>query len=262
MYTIKHFNYVTLSFSSVLIFLISIPMEKLTIHIKELMDDFLSLIYPNICICCDKPLVKQEKIICSNCNIELPRTYYHLVENNPIEQLFWGRVPIEKATSYFLFQKGSRYQRLLHYLKYKGIREIGVEMGKRFAAELQQTSYFESIDLIVPVPLHPKKERKRGYNQSLAIAEGFAIILKKDIDANNLFRKRFSETQTRKGRFERWENVSDLFEVKEPDCFTNKHVLLVDDVITTGSTLEACAQAIKKYSPVKISIATLAFAAI
>lgn len=238
------------------------PVENLTTRIKELMEDFLSLVYPNICICCDEPMVKQEKIICSNCNIDLPRTYFHLLENNPIEQLFWGRVPIEKATSYFLFQKGSRYQKLLHYLKYKGLREIGVEMGKRFAAELQQNSYFENTDVIVPVPLHPKKERKRGYNQSLAIAEGLAFNLKKELEPDNLYRKHYSETQTRKGRFERWENVSDLFDVREPDRFSNKHVLLVDDVVTTGSTLEACTQALQKYSPVKVSIATLAFAAI
>lgn len=237
-------------------------MEKLRTRIKEIIDDFISLIYPNSCICCDEPLVKQERIICSNCSTHLPRTYYHLVENNPVEQLFWGRVRVEKATAYFIFQKGSRYQKLLHNLKYKGIREIGVEMGKRFAAELQQNSYFDGVDFIVPVPLHPKKERKRGYNQSLAIAEGIDFILKKEIVANGLYRRHFSETQTHKGRFERWENVNDLFGVNQPELFVDKHILLVDDVVTTGSTLEACIQAFLKYPRVKISVATLAFAAI
>ena len=237
-------------------------MKKINVKLSEFLNDFISLIFPNICICCDEPLVNQEKVICSKCNIDLPRTYYHLAVNNPVEQLFWGRIPIEKATSYFLFQKGSQYQKLLHYLKYKGMRYIGVELGKKFAAELGQTNYFADIDLIVPVPLHPKKERKRGYNQSLAIAEGLALNLKKETDSTNLFRKQYSETQTRKSRFERWENVSDLFDIKSPERFSGKHILLVDDVVTTGSTLEACAQAVQKQAPVKVSIATLAFAAI
>lgn len=237
-------------------------MITLKTQITEKLEDFMALIYPNICICCDQPLVKQEKIICSHCNVELPRTYYHLVENNPVEAIFWGRVPVEKATSYFLFQKGSRYQKLLHYLKYKGLREVGVELGKRFGAELNQNSYFEDIDLIVPVPLHPTKERKRGYNQSLAIAEGLAFILKKSIDPNNLCRNSHSETQTRKGRFERWENVSSLFDAQKPEQLVGKHILLVDDVVTTGSTLEACTQALQKHTSVKVSIATLAYAAI
>lgn len=237
-------------------------MNKLLTPVRKYLIDFLSLVYPNICLCCDNPLVSQESIICTRCNIQLPRSHFHLVEGNPVEQLFWGRVTIEKATSYFIFKKGSRYQRLLHELKYKGCREIGVEMGKRFAAELQQISYFDEIDCIVPVPLHPKKEKKRGYNQSAVIAEGLSFILKKEIDTKNLFRKHHGESQTRKGRYERWENVNEIFDLIDKEAFANKHILLIDDVVTTGSTLEACALAVLKSENTKVSIATLAFASI
>lgn len=237
-------------------------MQKLSSQIIELAEDFLSLIFPNLCLCCDQALVKQEKFLCTRCTIDLPRSHFHLVEKNPVEQLFWGRVFIEKATSYYIFQKGSRYQSLLHYLKYKGFQEVGVELGRRFSAELLQNSYFDNIDFIVPVPLHPKKERKRGYNQSLAIAKGMAINLQKKIDSTNLYRKHFSESQTLKGRFERWQNVNELFDLHDTNRFANKHILIVDDVVTTGSTLEACALAIQKSENVKISITTLAFAAI
>ncbi len=228
----------------------------------QLFNDFLSIIYPNLCLCCDKVMITGEKYICTTCIVGLPRTHYHLTKENPVEQLFWGRIPIEKATSFFTFQKGSRYQIIMHYLKYKGLRGIGVEMGRIFAAELNKTSYFNDIDFLVPVPLHPKKERKRGYNQSLAIVEGMAINIKGKIVSDNLHRKSHTESQTRKGRYERWENVSTLFGVYSPEEFNGKHILLIDDVVTTGSTLEACAQTLKNCKNTKVSIATLAFASI
>lgn len=234
-------------------------MMKRFAQIKELLDDFLSLIYPNLCVSCDNPLVKQEQIICSKCLIELPRTHYHLVNDNPVEKIFWGRVPIEKATAYFLYQKGSNYQKILHQLKYKGLRGIGLEMGKHFGAELLQNNYFGEVDCLLPVPLHPRKERKRGYNQSLAIAEGLAQMLGKEIISDVLYRTHYSETQTQKGRFERWQNVSELFSLKNGARIEGKHVLLVDDVVTTGSTLEACAKALLTVPNVKVSVATLGF---
>jgi ComF family protein len=179
-----------------------------------------------------------------------------------LEQLFWGRVQIEKATSWFFFQKGSNYQHLLHHLKYKGLRGIGVEMGRNFGSELIANNYFDEVDVIVPVPLHPKKEKKRGYNQSLAIAEGLSQRLEIPIETEHLIRRFYSETQTRKGRFERWENVCELFDLKVEGYFSGKHVLLVDDVVTTGSTLDACAQKILSCTNAKVSIATLAFTSI
>lgn len=234
-------------------------MKKLSHRMKENWLDFLSLIYPNLCASCENVLVKQELAVCTKCLVDLPRTYYHLVKDNPVEQIFWGRVPIEKATAFFTYQKGSKYQHVLHELKYKGNRSIGVEMGKHFGADLIQNNYFGEADVIVPVPLHPKKEKQRGYNQSLAIAEGLSLLLNKEVVMNNLFRKSYSTTQTLKGRFERWQNVSSLFDLKDAYAFDNKHVLLVDDIVTTGATLEACAMVLHKAQNVKISIATLGY---
>lgn len=232
---------------------------KLLTQTAEMLQDFLSLIYPNLCLSCENVLMKQEHLICTNCLIQLPRTYYHLVSDNPVEMIFWGRVKIEKATSWFTFQKGSRYQKLMHQLKYKGMRVVGVELGRKFGAELLENNYFGEVDFLIPVPLHPKKEQKRGYNQSLAIADGMAQMLKKDICTDILVRNYYSETQTRKGRFERWENVSELFGVINNEKLVGKHVLLVDDIITTGSTIEACAAALLKSSNVKVSVATLGY---
>ncbi|HNW50054.1 MAG TPA: ComF family protein [Prolixibacteraceae bacterium] len=230
--------------------------------LKQLVNDFSSLIYPNLCIGCGRGLVTGENYICYHCLVGMPRTYFHLVKGNPLEQIFWGRVPIEKATSWFFYRKGSDYQHFLHHLKYKGLREIGVEMGRNFGAELVATNYFGDVDLMVPVPLHPKKEKQRGYNQSVAIAEGLSQHLNVPIDNGVLIRQHYSETQTKKGRFERWENVSDLFGLTHDEYFAGKHVLLVDDVVTTGSTLEACARKILECNGAKVSVVTLGFASI
>lgn len=228
--------------------------------LKTFINDFLALIFPNECLCCDTPLVHQERIICSRCNVGLPRTHFHLVKDNPIEQVFWGRVKIERATSFFMFKKGSKYQKLMHQLKYKNRYDIGVFLGKKFATELIQNSYFDDVDAIVPVPLHRKKEKKRGYNQSMAIAEGLSAILEKPVVSDVLIRKIYSETQTRKGRFERWENMNNIFDLKNEEAIKGRHLLLVDDILTTGSTIEACALTLQSAENVKISVATLAFA--
>lgn len=228
--------------------------------LKQYLQDFISLIFPRLCVGCGRYLVKGEEYICFHCLVGMPRTNFHLEEGNPLEQIFWGRVTIEKATSWFYFQKGSEYQRFLHHLKYKSLYGIGVEMGRNFAAELREIDYFKEVDMIVPVPLHPKKERQRGYNQSQAIAEGISGVLAIPIERNGLFRRNYSESQTRKGRFERWENVSELFGLKREGYFAGKHVLLVDDVVTTGSTLEACAHKILECKGAKVSLATLGYA--
>ncbi|MBN2774930.1 MAG: ComF family protein, partial [Prolixibacteraceae bacterium] len=152
------------------------------------------------------------------------------------------------------------YQKLIHFLKYKGLKEIGFEIGKHFGFEMAESGCFSDIDMIIPVPLHPKKLKKRGYNQSEWIAKGFAFGLKKPVNTDSLHRIVFTSTQTRKTRFERWKNVEGIFEVTEPDKFYNKHILLVDDVITTGSTLEACAFSMQKIPGIKISVASLGYA--
>lgn len=218
------------------------------------------LIFPRLCVACGDKLIEQEQWICLNCLHHLPRTNFHLTTENPVAQLFYGRVHIEFATSFFYFTKGSCYQSLIHNLKYKGMKELGAEMGKHFAIDLSRSNDFSSVDLICPVPLHPKKEKSRGYNQSWWIALGMAQQMHKPVSIGNLVRTISTETQTRKTRFERWKNVEGIFELKNPAVFSGKHILLVDDVVTTGATIEACAQAILSNCDARVSIATLATA--
>ena len=218
------------------------------------------LIFPRLCVTCGDKLIEQEQWICLHCLHHIPRTNYHLEPENRVAQLFYGRVKIEFATSFFYFNKGSKYQSLLHNLKYKGMKELGAEIGIQFGIDLLQSDDFSSVDVICPVPLHPQKEKKRGYNQSWWIASGIATQMQKTLSDDNLRRVTATETQTRKTRFERWQNVEGIFELKDPEAFSGKHILLVDDVITTGSTLEACAQAILSKTDARISIVTLATA--
>lgn len=218
------------------------------------------LLFPRLCVTCGDKLIEQEHWICLHCLHHLPRTNFHLERENPVAHLFYGKVRIEFATSFFYFTKGSAFQSLIHQLKYKGMKELGAEMGKHFGIELLQSPDFCSVDMICPVPLHPRKEKKRGYNQSWWIASGIASQMKLPLSADNLKRVTFTETQTRKSRFERWQNVEGIFELTNPEAFSGKHILLVDDVVTTGATLEACAQAILLATDARVSIATLATA--
>jgi ComF family protein len=231
-------------------------MKWLTREIKNLAEMF----YPDLCIACNDRLVSQEKFLCMHCWQDLPVTNFHLSTENKVAMLFWGRVQIENATSYFAYNKGSNYQHLIHFIKYKGLKELGFETGLRFGHVLKNTAFFGDADIIVPVPLHPEKEKQRGYNQSEWIARGLGTSMHKPVSVNNLVRKVHTSTQTRKNRFERWENVDNIFEITNPDEFAGKLVLLTDDVVTTGSTLEACVSGLLKISDTRVSIATLAFA--
>ncbi len=227
---------------------------------KSSFSEFLNLFYPNLCLICAKSLVRNEHQICLSCLHEIPRTGYHLVADNPLEKRFWGKVPVFRGTSYYYFHKGSPFQKLLHELKYKGNKEIGVIMGKYAAAELLQSPDFCSVDVIVPVPLHPKKFAKRGYNQSDFICEGLAQVLQKPVDLINLRRIRENTTQTKKSVYDRFLNTENLFELRDKSVFQNKHVLIVDDVLTTGSTLESCIKVVLETPDVKVSVFTLAIA--
>lgn len=223
--------------------------------------DLWSMLYPTTCCACDATLVRGEKLLCTKCLMRMPKTNFHKVRNNLIEKNFWGRIPIEHATSYFFFVKNSSYQHLLHKLKYKGRSDIGVFMGKKFGSELIKQPEYCEFDEIIPVPLHPNKMKTRGYNQSERIAFGLSKAMKIPVDTKSLKRRTFTETQTRKTRMERWENVSNVFEADPSVNLNNKHVLLVDDVLTTGATIEGCATALLAKNPrIKISVATLAFA--
>jgi ComF family protein len=223
-------------------------------------NDFFNLMYPNLCIICDESLIKDEYYLCISCLNGIPKTNYHLVPDNPIEKRFWGKVPVFRGTAFFFFQKGSPFQKLLHYLKYKGNKEIGRILGKYAAVDLLDSPYFTSIDVIVPVPLHPNKLKKRGYNQSEWIGKGLSEILDKPQDTGTLIRIRENTTQTKKSVFERYENTEGIFGLSDQTALRNKHVLLVDDVLTTGSTLEACIQALLGTEGIKVSVFTLAVA--
>jgi ComF family protein len=228
--------------------------------LQEAAGDLFSLFFPNLCLGCGQPLIKGEEVICSICHFHLPKTYFHNDPENPLNRVFWGRVNLEAVASYLYFHKGSTVQHLLHQLKYKGRQEIGLRIGKWYGLELRQADVFRDTELIIPVPLHPRKFRKRGYNQSQAFAEGLASVMKAKPEIRCLYRKVDSNTQTRKARYNRWENVENIFAVDHPERIQSHHLLLVDDVITTGATLESCAQALLEVSGVKVSIATIAFA--
>ena len=221
---------------------------------------FIELIYPNNCYACGAALQKGEEIICTKCLYNLPKTHYHKTpEQNPVAELFYGLTSIKYATAYYVFDKGSIYRPLIHHLKYKNAPEIGVGMGKYFGGELNGSA-FDEIDLLVPVPLHPAKKRIRGYNQSDAIVAGMSESTGIEADYKSLIRHVFTETQTKKNLTERRENVKSVFAVKNPEAFKGKHVLIIDDVVTTGSTLVACADEILKIPGTTVSIACLAVA--
>lgn len=224
------------------------------------LEDFLSLFYPRLCKGCQTPLVRGEEVICLCCQADLPKTGFEKMIDNPVAQLFWGRAEIQQATAFCSFDKGGIMQSFLHQLKYKGAKEVGEKLGLLFGLDLIQNLPYQDIELLVPVPLHPKREHKRGYNQSAEIVKGISDALGKPISTGNLIRNHYSDTQTNKSRFDRWENVKELFSVRQPELLESHHILLVDDVITTGSTLEACANVLLKIPGIKVSVATLAYA--
>lgn len=227
--------------------------------ISKYLNDFFNLFFPDLCVVCNSHLVNQENLICTKCLYNIPKTNYHLDIDNPVSQLFWGRAKVEYATGFFFFNKGSIYQKMMHKFKYYGNKEIGFVLGKSFGSQLKN-SVFDEIDIIIPVPLHKSKLKKRGYNQSEWLGMGLSEAMQKPIDTNSLIRKLATETQTRKSRFERWKNVENIFKVIDENILIGKHILLVDDVVTTGSTMEACINAILKVKNTKVSIATLAVA--
>jgi len=227
---------------------------------KSTFPHFLELFFPRICVVCGEKLISQEEFLCLNCQFRMPKTHFHMQADNIMEQLFYGRAKIERATAFFEFQKGSDYQKILHQLKYRGMPLLGNHVGRLFGFDLLGSGFIQPIDLICPVPLHPQKEKKRGYNQSLQIAMGLSDALKVPVDHSSLQRVINTKTQTRKNRFERWQNVDGIFELVMPQNIEGKHILLVDDVVTTGSTFEALATAIHKQCNAKISLLTLAIA--
>jgi ComF family protein len=223
-----------------------------------MLSDFISLIYPINCLSCGEILNKNEKHICLRCKYKLPKTDFHKFSENPVSKLFWGRIGIQSAAAYYYFNKGGGVQHLLHAIKYRGEKEAANEIGMMYGTELKDSPFFNTVDLILPVPLHPKKKKLRGYNQSDFIAEGIANGMGKAFNPDLLARNAANESQTRKSRFVRWENVESIFDVVDKSAVEGKHVLIVDDIITTGATIEASAQCVQNLNGTKVSIAALA----
>lgn len=224
----------------------------------SIFSDLLNLFFPLLCAGCNTPLVKGEDVLCLGCFADLPKTHFGSFTTNSVADIFIGRSNIVYGNAFCQFDKGGKVQYLLHQLKYRGKKEIGYRLGFLFGSELIQTIEFCEIDVIIPVPLHKKKQRKRGYNQSIEICKGISEAMNKPLITDNLIRKKHTSSQTSKGRFDRWENVSGIFHVKSSDSLEGKHLLLVDDVITTGATLESCCEELLKISGVRVSVAALA----
>lgn len=222
--------------------------------------DFFSLVYPRICVCCGNSLWGGEEVICRFCEYHLPKTNDFNEWNNPVNKLFWGRTSIRGAAAFLVFNKGNKVQRLIHELKYKGRKDIGIYLGSRFGTFLKNSAIFHDADFIFPVPLHKKRYMKRGYNQSEQFAIGISASMKIPVNTRCLVRSWANETQTRKSRFARWLNVENIFSLRHEEQFTNSHILLVDDVITTGATLESCINTLYNIPNVTISVAAIAYA--
>lgn len=222
--------------------------------------DLINLFYPRLCNICEKELVKNEPVVCTNCIHELPVTTYHLNNENPVKKVFYGRVEVEHATALLEFHKKSSVQKLIHQLKYKGQQDIGTFLGKWMGAQMLETNTFSCVDIVIPVPLHKKKLKQRGYNQVENFGREISVALQVPYNDTALIKSSFSTTQTIKARLARWGNMEESFVLADPEAVKNKHVLLVDDLITTGATLEACANILQESRGVKISVATMAIA--
>lgn len=222
--------------------------------------DFVSLFFPQLCPACNASLVTGEHIICSDCRYNLPFTNFHTQPDNIVAQQFYGKIKVEAAYALYFFNKGGNVQNLMHHFKYSGMKQIGNLAGNIAGGQLKENPIFNTVDYIIPVPLHKKRLKERGYNQSACFADGLADKLTAPIELDNLIRKVATATQTHKSRFARFENMQEVFAVAKPEKLEGKHVLLVDDVVTTGSTLEACGIELLKVTGLRLSIATIAYA--
>ena len=221
---------------------------------KKIFRNLLSLFFPNLCVVCKTRLTEAEQHICIDCISLLPKTNFHLQPDNRLEQFFAGRIPFQRIAAFAYFVKEGSIQQIIHELKYNDNPAVGQFIGELCGEHIKGSDYISAIDHLVPIPLHDKRLQERGYNQSLEICKGMSKVLNIPIDATTLVRTVNNKSQTKHSRFERWENVEGIFRLTNKRTFKNKHILLVDDIITTGSTLESCAREVLKCDGCKISI--------
>ena len=224
--------------------------------VKEIKESVLHLFFPHICTGCGSDILNVESTLCMRCVDAMPETNFELHPDNPVEKSFWGRLPLIGATAQFYFTKESLMQHLMHQFKYKGNRELGIQLGRMMGEQIMNSGRFDA-DALVPLPLFPVKEKRRGYNQATVLCQGIAERMKIPILDKAITRPQHTETQTKKGRIERWKNMEGKFILSDPNAIKNKHLLLVDDVVTTGATLEACGNELLKAENVRLSLATL-----
>jgi len=225
---------------------------------NTVVEDFISLFFPRYCLACSGSLVKGEQILCTACLSDLPKTNYHLFHENPIKNRLIGRLPLKYGWAFLKFRKSGIVQHLLHQLKYNNHPEIGVRLGQAYGLELLRSGFHREFDLIIPVPLHTSRKRQRGYNQSSKFAAGLSLAMNIPWDESISVRMHSSVTQTNKSKVERWENVKNVFSVETNKTIQGKRILLVDDVITTGATLEACGQHLISCGCSELSVACIA----
>ena len=228
--------------------------------IIQLWNSFIHLFYPNNCILCTEPLIAGEKHLCIHCLHKLPQTNEADLTCGQTAQLFYGKIPFRYATSFLFFKKESDVQNLIHAFKYKGNKQLAYYLGRMAATKLLKQAALDTIDYIVPVPLHKKRFNERGYNQTEWIAKGVASVLNKPIDTTTLIRCKHTESQTKKNASDRWQNVQNIFAITHAQHFNQKHILIIDDVITTGATIEVAAQTILKEASAEISLFSIALA--
>ena len=230
------------------------------IRFQEIKESFLHVVFPHVCDGCGSDLLNIESRLCIRCLATLPETNFEQHAANPVEKMFWGRMPLVSAASHFYFTKESLIQHLMHQFKYKGNEDLGLQLGRMMGYAIRSSNRFHVIDALVPLPLFPFKEKKRGYNQATVLCKGIAEVLSLPVLNNVITRPQHTETQTKKGRIERWRNIEGKFYLLDPSAIQDKHLLLVDDVVTTGATLEACGNELLAPGNVKLSLVTLCIA--
>lgn len=226
---------------------------------KSAIESLLHIFYPHLCASCGSNSLHEDQLLCTYCSNDLPLTGFHLFQDNPVENIFRGRIPVTSAMAWLYFTKDSSTQKLIHLLKYKSKKEIGVYFGRKIGEALIKSSRFGDVDILIPLPLFKARERKRGYNQAAILCKGIADAMNLPVKKDIIYRGLQTNTQTQKTRIERWQNITGGFVLKNPAAIEGKHILLVDDVITTGATLEACGQELLKAKGTRLSIATMAY---